>query len=128
MDFGILVPGEKDKYSVKSGKINIIGAPNELVQIELKDKSGKYKKVEDFKTHYIVELKTNGGQAQNEKMDSSLTVMATGNGIENDISNGYIGTDKDGKLELNVEGTVSADENQKSGDYNGVLYVRAMYR
>ena len=125
VDFGILVPGE-NKYSETSGKIFVNGTPNELINLELKDKSGEYKIVKSFEPHYIVELKTNEGNAANEKMDSSLTIMAVGEG-NNDISSGAINIGEEGSLEFNVEGTVNAVANQAAGEYEGVLYVRAKY-
>ena len=101
VDFGILVPGE-NKYSETSGKIFVNGTPNELINLELKDKSGEYKIVKSFEPHYIVELKTNEGNAANEKMDSSLTIMAVGEG-DNERSSGAINIGEKGKLEFKLK-------------------------
>ncbi|WP_300363757.1 DUF4402 domain-containing protein [Fusobacterium sp.] len=124
VDFGLLTPGQKDKYAEKLGRFEIIGTPGEKISVFIKtDVSNKFTQLNTTEPVHQVTMKTGEGTEANEKMVARLGVVAEGG--ENLKENLVLSTS--GKKEFSVGGWTSAAANQKEGSYKGEMTIKALY-
>lgn len=123
VDFGILVPGETKDVKTE-GSVSIKGTSNEQIKLEIKVDSGNYQSYVSGSKEYDVVLKTGNGAA-NEIMTSKLRLESKD--VTGIVSDGKMNLDSEGNLNFVVKGTIKAGSEQSSGEYEGVIHVRAMY-
>lgn len=123
VDFGILVPGETKEVKTE-GSVSIKGTSNEQIKLEIKVDGGNYQSYVSGSKEYDVVLKTGNGAA-NEIMTSKLRLESKD--VTGIVSDGKMNLDSEGNLNFVVRGTVKAGSEQSSGEYEGVIHVRAMY-
>lgn len=123
VDFGILVPGETKDVKTE-GSVSIKGTSNEQIKFEIKVDGGDYQSYVSGSKEYDVVLKTGNGAA-NEIMTSKLRLESKD--VTGIVSDGKMNLDSKGNLNFVVKGTVKAGSEQSSGEYEGVIHVRAMY-
>lgn len=124
VDFGLLTPGEQNKYSEKLGRFEITGTPGEKISVFIKtDVSNEFTQLGTTEAIHQVTMKTGEGTEANEKMVARLSVMAEGGDnlqAENLILN-------EGKKNFSIGGWTSASSNQKEGSYKGEMTIKALY-
>lgn len=127
VDYGIMIPGQTAIQAEKTGTVKITGTPGEKIKIEVKtSESEGYTLYKGPTEHRYVELKTGAGVAENEKMTADMSLFTYG--IEgDDPDNGIMILEDQGQKEFLVNGSLTAAQNQKTGDYTGQIHVRAMY-
>lgn len=124
VDFGLLTPGQKDKYCEKLGLFEVIGTPGEAISVFIKtDVSNEFTELTTPQAVHKVTMTTGSGTEANEKMEARLGVIAEGgeNLAENLVLDG-------GKKAFSVGGWTTAATNQKEGSYKGEMTIKAYYR
>lgn len=123
VDFGLLTPGQKDKYAEKLGSFEIIGTPGEKISVFIKtDVSNEFTQLGTTEAVHHVTMKTGEGKNANEKMVARLSVVADGgmNLKENLVL-------ENGKKFFSIGGWTSAAADQKEGSYKGEMTIKALY-
>lgn len=123
VDFGLMAPGQENKYSETLGLFEIKGTPGENIKVFIKtDVSKEYTQLNTTEPVHRVTMTTGEGKNENEKMEARLGVIAEGG--ENLASNLVL---KDGKKLFSIGGWTSAALNQKEGSYKGEMTIKALY-
>ncbi|WP_349764047.1 hypothetical protein [Fusobacterium sp. SYSU M8D902] len=123
VDFGLITPGQENKYSETLGLFEIKGTPGENIKVFIKtDVSGGYTQLGTTEAVHHVTMTTGEGSAKNEKMEARLGVVAEGgeNLAENLVLN-------EGKKLFSIGGWTSAAVDQKEGSYRGEMTIKALY-
>lgn len=123
VDFGLIAPGQENKYSETLGLFEIKGTPGENIKVFIKtDVSGNYTQLGTTEAVHRVTMMTGEGSAKNEKMEARLGVIAEGgeNLAENLVLN-------EGKKLFSIGGWTSAAVDQKEGNYRGEMTIKALY-
>lgn len=124
VDFGLLTPGQTNKYCEKLGLFEVIGTPGEAISVFIKtDVSNKFEELGTTEPIHLVTMTTGEGKEANEKMVARLGVVAEGG--ENLPENLVL---TEGKKAFSVGGWTTAAANQKEGSYNGEMTIKAYYR
>lgn len=124
VDFGLLTPGQENKYSEKLGRFEITGTPGEKISVFIKtDVSNEFTQLGTTEAIHQVTMKTGEGTEANEKMVARLGVAAEGG--ENLKENLVLSTS--GKKNFSIGGWTSAAANQKEGSYKGEMTIKALY-
>ncbi|MGY0393862.1 hypothetical protein [Fusobacterium sp. SYSU M8A802] len=123
VDFGLIAPGQQDKYAEALGLFEIKGTPGENIKVFIKtDVSKDYIQLNTTEAVHRVTMTTGEGKNENEKMEARLGVVAEGG--ENLANNLVL---KDGKKLFSIGGWTSAAVNQKEGNYRGEMTIKALY-
>ena len=124
VDFGLLTPGQTDKYCEKLGLFEITGTPGEAISLFIKtDVSNEFTELGTTEAVHQVTMTTGTGKDANEKMTARLGVVAEGG--ENLATNLVL---EGGKKAFSIGGWTTAAANQKEGSYKGEMTIKAYYR
>lgn len=126
LDYGMLIPGQT-KWGNSDGKIDITGTAGENIKLMVKEsEEAGYVSHEGPEKVYNVTLTTGSGELLEEKLPTELTLFIPG--VLTSTKDGIYQLEQDGKKTFSVNGWAKSRTNQKSGEYKGRLYVKAMYQ
>lgn len=128
VNFGILVKGkEGKKYPEVDGTFIVRGELNQIIDIYVKGDTEKYEKVNTMEPIYDVTLVKEKGEKSNPNQ-TLLAKMSVISELGDAETHSFTLDYKTGERKFKVGGEIAgATLEQESGEYKGILYVKAQY-